>query len=86
VRKERPARRYRLVEDAKAVADVLLERDGELAEIDDALAAARSGSGRLVIVRGVAGIGKSGLLRAARERARAQGMLVLSAAGLERGG
>jgi hypothetical protein len=83
VRKQQPARRHRLAEDAQAVGDVLLERDRELAEIDNALAAARSGSGRLVIVDGVAGIGKSGLLRAARERARAQGMLALSTAGLE---
>ncbi|MGD0705919.1 MAG: AAA family ATPase [Trebonia sp.] len=83
MRKQQPARRHRLAEDAQAVGDVLLERDGELAEIDNALAAARSGSGRLVIVDGVAGIGKSGLLRAARERARAQGMLALSTAGLE---
>ena len=73
----------RPVADAAGVADVLLERDAELAALDAALAAARSGGGRLVIVRGEAGIGKSGLLRAARERARAHGMLVLSAAGLE---
>ena len=78
MRKQRPAAQHRPAE-----VDVLLERDAELAAIDAALAAARSGSGRLVMVRGEAGIGKSGLLRAARERARARGMLVLSAAGLE---
>ena len=79
---QRPATQ-RPAEDAQVGGDVLLERDAELAELDAALAAARSGSGRLVIVRGEAGIGKSGLLRAARERARALGMLVLSAPGLE---
>ena len=78
MRKQRPAAQHRPAE-----VDVLLERDAELVAIDAALAAARSGSGRLVMVRGEAGIGKSGLLRAARERARAQGMLVLTAAGLE---
>jgi DNA-binding CsgD family transcriptional regulator len=83
VRKQRPASQHRPAEVAGAGADVLLERDTELAAIDAALAAARSGSGRLVVVRGEAGIGKSGLLRAARERARALDMLVLSAAGLE---
>jgi predicted ATPase len=83
VRKQQPVKQRRPAEDAPAVANVLLERDAELAEIDAALAAARSGSGRLVIVRGEAGIGKSLLLRAARDRARAGGMLVLSAAGLQ---
>ena len=69
----------------RAPADLgaLVERDAELASLDAALAAARSGSGRLVIVRGEAGIGKSVLLQAARERARDLGMLVLSASGLE---
>jgi DNA-binding CsgD family transcriptional regulator len=83
VRKQRPAMQHRPVDDAPVAVGALLERDTELAEIDAALAAARSGSGRLLTVRGEAGIGKSGLLRAARERARAQGMLVFSAAGLE---
>jgi DNA-binding CsgD family transcriptional regulator len=83
VRQQRPATQRRPAEDVAAVTDVLLERDTELAVLDDALAAARAGSGRLVMLRGAAGIGKSGLLRAARERARGQGMLVLTAAGLE---
>ena len=41
----------------------LLERDEPLAELTRALAAARSGSGRLVCVAGEAGIGKSALIR-----------------------
>jgi DNA-binding CsgD family transcriptional regulator len=82
VRQQRPALQPPA---GRAPADlgVLVERDAELASLDAALAAARSGSGRLVIVRGEAGIGKSVLLQAARERARALGMLVLSASGLE---
>jgi DNA-binding CsgD family transcriptional regulator len=83
VRQQRPATRHGPVADAAVAANVLLERDTELAALDAALAAARSGSGQLVVLRGEAGIGKSGLLRAARERARAQGMLVLGASGLE---
>lgn len=83
MRQQRPATQPGPVEDVAAVADALLERDTELAALDAALAAACSGSGRLVVLRGEAGIGKSGLLRAVRERARAQGMLVLSASGLE---
>ena len=59
---------------------VLRERDGELAELNDAIDA---GSGRLVIVHGAPGIGKTELLRAARRRAVARGARVLSAQGSE---
>jgi DNA-binding CsgD family transcriptional regulator len=61
----------------------LLEREAELAALDDALASARAGRGRLVLVRGEAGIGKSALLSAARDRAAQSGMLVLEASGHE---
>jgi DNA-binding CsgD family transcriptional regulator/tetratricopeptide (TPR) repeat protein len=61
----------------------LLEREAELAVLDEALASARAGSGRLVVVWGEAGIGKSELLGAARERAAAAGMLVLGTCGHE---
>src|SRR5680860_814502 len=40
----------------------LLERDGALAAVGDALGEAASGSGRVVLVVGEAGIGKSSLL------------------------
>ena len=40
----------------------LLERDAELAVLREAAADARSGVGRLVLVEGLAGIGKSSLL------------------------
>jgi DNA-binding CsgD family transcriptional regulator len=59
---------------------VLRERDGELAELNDAIDA---GTGRLVIVQGAPGIGKSELLRAARRRAAARGARVVSAHGSE---
>jgi DNA-binding CsgD family transcriptional regulator len=48
----------------------LLERDAELAELDALVADAAAGSGRLVLIEGPAGIGKSGLLAGLRERAR----------------
>ena len=65
----------------------LLERDAELAVIAGQLAAAREGAGCLLMVEGPAGIGKTRLVRAACDGARASGMAVLTArAGeLERG-
>jgi DNA-binding CsgD family transcriptional regulator len=65
----------------------LLERDAELAVIAERLAAAREGAGCLLMVEGPAGIGKTRLVRAACDGARACGMAVLTArAGeLERG-
>lgn len=65
----------------------LLEREAELAIIAERIEAARSGSGSLLMVEGAAGIGKTRLVRAACERARARGMTVLTARGseLERG-
>lgn len=61
----------------------LAEREPELAELADALAAARAGTGRLVVIRGEAGVGKSRLLDAAAGQARTLGMSVLTARGLE---
>ncbi len=59
----------------------LVEREHELAAIDAALEAAAAGEGRILIVEGHAGIGKSGLLAAARERAGPSGLTVLSGLG-----
>ncbi len=59
----------------------LLERVAELAEVAGALADARAGLGRLVVVEGPPGIGKSSLLAAARAEAREAGMAVLAARG-----
>jgi len=57
----------------------LLEREHEMEVIDAALSAARAGSGRVVVIEGEPGIGKSALLRVARRRALDAGMLVLYA-------
>ena len=62
---------------------MLLERDAELAAIDDALQAASTGTGRLVLIEGSAGIGKSRLLAAARSEAARRGARVLHARGVE---
>jgi DNA-binding CsgD family transcriptional regulator len=43
----------------------LLERDGELGELSDAVRAAQAGDGRIVLVEAPAGLGKTSLLRAA---------------------
>jgi DNA-binding CsgD family transcriptional regulator len=56
----------------------LLEREGELDRIDALLAVAQAGSGGALAITGPAGIGKTSLLEAARERARLAGMRVLA--------
>ncbi len=65
----------------------LLEREGDLAALDSLLAGAASGEGSLGVVEGPAGIGKTKLLEAGRDRARARGIRVVSARAseLERG-
>jgi DNA-binding CsgD family transcriptional regulator len=60
-----------------AATEPLLERNEELARIESALADARTGRGRLVVVEGPAGIGKTALLAAARTEAAEGGMRVL---------
>ena len=60
-----------------ASAGALLERNEELARIESALADARTGRGRFVVVEGPAGIGKTALLAAARTAAAEGGMRVL---------
>jgi DNA-binding CsgD family transcriptional regulator len=61
----------------------LLERETELDELHAALEDARRGVGRLVIVEGPAGIGKTRLLESARETAGRADMQTLSARGTE---
>jgi DNA-binding CsgD family transcriptional regulator len=62
---------------------VLLERSHELDVLRAAIADARAGAGRLVMIEGPAGIGKTALLARAREAAAEAGLQVLSARGHE---
>jgi class 3 adenylate cyclase/DNA-binding CsgD family transcriptional regulator len=57
----------------------LLERAEELAAVDAAITGAESGAGRLVVIEGPAGIGKTSLLAEGRARAAASGSTVLFA-------
>jgi hypothetical protein len=59
----------------------LLERDTELDRLGELLKAAAGGGGRLVLVEGPAGIGKTTLLGAATELAEDHGFTVLQARG-----
>src|SRR3954465_4621785 len=61
----------------------LLEREAELAALRAMLGAARGGDGRLVVVEGSAGIGKTRLLAEVRALAQAGEFEVLSARGGE---
>ncbi len=56
---------------------VLLDRDAELGELAGRIANAHSGSGRVIVVEGPAGIGKSTLLAAAGQAAGADGARLL---------
>jgi DNA-binding CsgD family transcriptional regulator len=58
---------------------VLVERGPELARVDAALEAVGGGSGRVLVVEGPAGIGKSSVLEAASAQGRDAGFLVLPA-------
>lgn len=58
-----------------AIAAVLLERGYELRRLDETLSEARQGHGRVVLVEGPAGMGKTSLLRAALDSAADMGFL-----------
>ncbi|HEX8741618.1 MAG TPA: AAA family ATPase [Thermoleophilaceae bacterium] len=62
---------------------LLLERSRELEALERLLAGAGDGDGRLALIEGQAGIGKSRLLVEARRRAEEAGMRVLTAKGSE---
>jgi hypothetical protein len=64
-------------------AEGLLERDGELGALAADRAGARDGRGRLLLISGSAGIGKTALMRCAQRQAQADGMLILRARGAE---
>src|ERR1700733_9604442 len=72
---------------AEPPADVLLNHDRELERIAGCLGQARQGHGGALVLEGPAGIGKTVLLAAGRDAARAEGFRVLRARGaeLERG-
>ena len=59
----------------------IVDRDRELLLLRDALAGAMAGEGRLALIDGPAGIGKSRLLHEVRRVAAAEGALVLTARG-----
>ena len=61
----------------------LLEREKELAAIEERIEGASDGAGSMVLVEGSAGIGKTALLEAAAARAGSAGLEVLSARGGE---
>src|SRR5260221_4575178 len=61
----------------------LLERGSELALIEEAVAATAAGSPRAILIEGPAGIGKTALLRVARQGAERAGLRVLAARGGE---
>jgi DNA-binding CsgD family transcriptional regulator/RecA/RadA recombinase len=62
---------------------MLVGRDRERQELDAALAGARLNRSAVLVVAGEAGIGKTTLLEHASEQARASGMRVLTARGIE---
>ena len=62
---------------------VLLERERELRVVGELLGLAGGGSGRLLVVAGVAGIGKTGLLAAALEQADGYGFHLCRATATE---
>jgi DNA-binding CsgD family transcriptional regulator len=61
----------------------LLEREGELQQLDALVDEACTGRGRVVLIEGPPGIGKTQLLDAARARARERDMAVLAARATE---
>jgi DNA-binding CsgD family transcriptional regulator len=61
----------------------LLERGEELGRVEAALAQARAGAGRFVVVEGPAGIGKTAVLASVRAAAAEGGMRVMRARGNE---
>ena len=69
--------------DAAATTEPLLERGAELARIESALAEARAGRGRFLVLEGPAGIGKTALLAAARRRRRRAACACFVRAGAE---
>ncbi len=57
----------------------LLEREFELSRMDEMIAACGAGAGRLLVIEGRSGMGKTSLLAEVRKRATGAGMVVLAA-------
>jgi class 3 adenylate cyclase/DNA-binding CsgD family transcriptional regulator len=76
------ARRPRVAQ-SRADGPVLLEREGELAALHAYVDSAASGVGRLIVIEGRAGMGKTRLVLEARTIAAEAGVTVLSARGGE---
>ena len=68
---------------ASAPETSLVERDAELAALVSAFDLARAGAGSVLLIEGPAGIGKTALAEAARERAARDGMRVVRGRGSE---
>ena len=66
-----------------AAREQLLEREAEIAALEELIVETRRGEGRVVLIEGEAGIGKTRLLQAARESADDRGLRVLRARGAE---
>jgi DNA-binding NarL/FixJ family response regulator len=64
---------------ARLAARGLLERGGELARIEEAIAALGRGQGGVLVIQGAAGIGKSALVRVLCEQAAESGVQTLTA-------
>jgi DNA-binding SARP family transcriptional activator len=74
----------RQLPDTAPRADVLLERDPQIAELRDSLRAALDGRPGVALVEGPAGIGKSRLLGEVSRLAAGEGVLTLTARGSQR--
>ena len=68
---------------ARTADETLCERGRELAVIEDLVSDAISGAGGVAVIRGVPGIGKTALLRAAAAAASGRALSVLEACGAE---
>ena len=71
-------RRADVLPQSESSGTVLLEREGALAVLDEAVADARAGRGRVVLVTGEAGMGKTTLVRAMAS-ARGRGHVLVGA-------
>jgi DNA-binding NarL/FixJ family response regulator len=72
-----------MVVGSRPAARGLLERDGELARIDQAITALVRGHGGVLVIQGAAGIGKSALVEVLCEHAAEQRLQTLTARGSE---